>query len=816
MTKALADNFDLAHLSPEFLDDPYPTYRALQAFAPSKQMANGQYFLTRHADLSAIYRDVETYSSDKTVEFLPKYGHSPLYEHHTTSLVFNDPPLHSRVRRLISGALTPRAISGMEPELRALVDRLLDNMGSSSADLIGQFAAAIPIEVIGNLLGVPLDEREPLRDWSLAILGALEPVLTAEQAEAGNTAVTEFVAYLRTLVERRRQAPGDPARDVLTRLIQGENGGEAGGERLSEAELLHNCIFLLNAGHETTTNLIGNALVLLHDHPDQRERLLASPELLRTCVEEVLRLESSNQLGNRATTVPVTLHGVELPVGAQLTLCIGAANRDPAQFADPDRFDIARSPNRHLAFAAGPHQCVGMSLARLEGAVAYLEPDRAFSRLSPAQRAGTRWPRPVPRLRPHRLRSSRRLNLMESTNMNPSLSRRSALAGVAAASLPSIVRAQPSDPVRIGVLTDASGPYGSSGGVGSTLAARMAVADFGPTVLGKGIEVIQGDTQNKPDNASAIARKWCDEGVDVITDLPVTPVALAVQQVAKEKGRAVMITAAAVSEFTSKLCSPISSHWTDDTHAMAAASGQVLTGMGGTSWFFITVDFSFGHALQAEATQVIEYAGGKVLGTAKFPIGNTDFSSQLLRAQTSGAKVIGLAAVGGDQVNLIKQAAEFGMATNGKQVMAGFLVYITDIHALGLSTAQGLSFGSCFYWDANAGTRAYAKHFLAERGAVPTKNQAAIYSATLHYLKAMAKAGTREAVAVNQAMRAMPVDWFGDTVTLREDGRLLAPVTTYRVKAPGDSKAPFDYYQALGRIGPDQAFLPRSPACATS
>ncbi len=198
---------------------------------------------------------------------------------------------------------------------------------------------------------MPLDERKPLRDGSLTILGALEPVLTAEHAEAGNTVMTEFVAYLRTLVERRRQVPGDPARDVLTRLIQGETGGE----RLSEVELLHNCIFLLNAGHETTTNLISNALVLLHDHPDQRERLLANPELLRTCVEEVLRLESSNQLGNRATTAPVTLHGVELPVGSQLTLCIGATNRDSAQFPEPDRLGIGRSPNRHLVFAAGPY-----------------------------------------------------------------------------------------------------------------------------------------------------------------------------------------------------------------------------------------------------------------------------------------------------------------------------------------------------------------------------------------------------------------------------------------------------------------------------
>ncbi len=366
MTDAgLAEGFNLAALTPGFLDDPYPTYRALQRLAPCKRMGNGQYFLTRYDDLNAIYRDTARFSSDKTVEFLPKYGHSPLYEHHTTSLVFNDPPLHTRVRRLIAGALTPRAIGGMEPELRSLIDRLLADM-DDSADLIADFASAIPVEVIGNLLGVPVAERAPLRDWSLAILGALEPVLTAEQAARGNRAVTEFLAYLETLVQRRRATPGDPARDVLTRLIQ----GEASGERLTAAELLHNCIFLLNAGHETTTNLIGNALVLLHDHPGERARLLADPSLVRPCVEEVLRYESSNQLGNRITAEPVELHGVSMPAGTQLALCIGAANRDPEQFPDPDRFDIQRAPNRHLAFAAGPHQCVGMSLARLEGTIA--------------------------------------------------------------------------------------------------------------------------------------------------------------------------------------------------------------------------------------------------------------------------------------------------------------------------------------------------------------------------------------------------------------------------------------------------------------
>jgi len=392
------------------------------------------------------------------------------------------------------------------------------------------------------------------------------------------------------------------------------------------------------------------------------------------------------------------------------------------------------------------------------------------------------------------------------------MSRRIVLGGLAAATL-SKARAQSARPVRIGVLTDSAGPYANSGGAGSVLAAKMAVADFGPTVLGVPIEVINSDTQNKPDVASATARQWYDDGVDAIIDLPVTPVALAVQQIAKEKSRTVMITAAAVTEFTSKLCSPVSSHWADDTHAMTAASGQVLTGLGGTSWFFITVDFSFGLALQAEASKIVEAAGGTVIGSAKFPIGNTDFSSQILQAQSSGARVIGLAAVGGDQVNLIKQASEFGLTTSGAQTMAGFLVYISDIEALGLPVAQGLSFGSSFYWDSNDGTRAFTKRFMAERHTVPTKNQAAIYAATRHYLAAMAQSGTRDAVTVNKAMRAMPVDWFGENVVLRGDGRLMTPITTYRVKAPGKSSGSFDLYQPIGRVLPEQAYVPASPQC---
>src|ERR1700688_1627656 len=311
-TRELAASFDIEKLTPEFYVDPYPTYRALREHEPVKRLPNGSYFLTRYDDLVGAYKSTRVFSSDKKKEFAPKYGDSLLYEHHTTSLVFNDPPAHTRVRRLIMGALSPRAIAGMEPDLIALVDLLLDGLAAKSdVELIGDFASAIPVQVIGNLLDVPMEEREPLRDWSLAILGALEPVIGPDVFARGNDAVKDFLAYLEILVARRRAKPGNPERDVLTRLIQGEDNGE----RVRSKELLHNCIFLLNAGHETTTNLIGNGLVALSENPDEKKRLIENPGLIKTAVEEILRFESSNQLGNRMTTEQDEIGGVTLAPG---------------------------------------------------------------------------------------------------------------------------------------------------------------------------------------------------------------------------------------------------------------------------------------------------------------------------------------------------------------------------------------------------------------------------------------------------------------------------------------------------------------------
>ena len=362
--------FDLGKPPGDFYDDPYRYYRQLRSSEPVKVFGDGSVFLTRYDDVAAMYRNPAA-SSDKKQEFLPKFGATPLYEHHTTSLVFNDAPVHPRVRRPILGAVNQRAIARMEEGVEALVDGLLDAMQAKAktgqvVDLVDDFAAAIPVEVIGNLLAFPREDRGPLRGWSLAILAALEPVPTPSMHAAGNRAVSEFMAYLRCLVAHRRAHPLNPEEDVLTRLIQ----GGADGEALTEQQLLHNCIFLLNAGHETTTNLIGNGMHALLTDREQLQRLVQTPALLPLAIEEMLRYQSPLQLNNRRLTAPSQIGERTFGAGTLVTLCVGAANRDPEQFAEPDRFDIGRKPNRHLAFGHGDHACAGMNVARMEGRIA--------------------------------------------------------------------------------------------------------------------------------------------------------------------------------------------------------------------------------------------------------------------------------------------------------------------------------------------------------------------------------------------------------------------------------------------------------------
>lgn len=379
--RAAALAFDLRALPDEFYEDPFPFYARLRRRDPVHREPDGSYFLTRYDDVVAVYQDHHRFSSDKRVEFAPKFGDAPLYEHHTTSVVFRDPPDHTRIRKLFAPAFTPKALAALEPRVERLVDALLDRAAARGGfDVVEDFAAALPVALIGDMLGVPGDERGPLRGWSLAILGALEPAPGAERLEAGNRAVEEFKAYLRRLIADRRRRPSTDPGEILSALLAAEDAGD----RLTEIELLHQCIFLLNAGHETTTNLIANAVVSLLEHPAEHARLRAAPGLLASAVEEFLRYQSPNQLGNRAVVAEATVGGVTMPPGTLVTLGIGAANRDPAQFPDPDRLDLVRSPNRHLAFITGIHACAGMWLARMEGRVAIGRLVARFERLRAA------------------------------------------------------------------------------------------------------------------------------------------------------------------------------------------------------------------------------------------------------------------------------------------------------------------------------------------------------------------------------------------------------------------------------------------------
>jgi branched-chain amino acid transport system substrate-binding protein len=366
-------------------------------------------------------------------------------------------------------------------------------------------------------------------------------------------------------------------------------------------------------------------------------------------------------------------------------------------------------------------------------------------------------------------------------------------------------------PLKIGVLTDESGPFVDSGGPGSVVAAEMAVADFGGEVLGRKIEIVHADTLNKPDVAAGVARRWFDvDGVAAVTDLPVTPVAFAVQALAKEKNRTALITAGATTDITHKYCSIGSSHWADDSYAMATSIAKAETAAGAKTWFFLTVDTAFGAALQQTTTDVVEKAGGKILGSIKYPINAPDFSSALLQAQASGADRIALASVGADLDNQIKQGAEFGIGRDGKQAMVGFLVYIQSVNAVGLQTAQGLNLTSGFYWDQSDEARAFSRRFFAARHMMPSRNHASIYAAITHYLKAVQTAGTDDTAAVGKAMRAAPVAYFGHPAYMRGDGRVMYDLTLYRVKTPAESKAPWDYYAKVRDIPAAEAFRPQN------
>jgi branched-chain amino acid transport system substrate-binding protein len=364
--------------------------------------------------------------------------------------------------------------------------------------------------------------------------------------------------------------------------------------------------------------------------------------------------------------------------------------------------------------------------------------------------------------------------------------------------------------VKIGVLNDMSGLYADIAGPGSVVAARMAVEDFGAARKGMKVEIISADHQNKPDVGSTIVRGWYDtDKVDVVVDVPTSSVALAVSEVTKQKGKAFLVSGAAASDLTGKACSPNTIHWTYDTWMLANGTGSAIVKTGGDTWFFITADYAFGHALERDTEAVVLKAGGKVLGKVRHPLNNQDFSSFLLQAQASKAKIIGLANAGGDTINSIKQAAEFGIVKGG-QNLAGLLVFLSDIHGLGLQTAQGLIFTESWYWDLNDASRAWAKRFAAANGGkYPTMVHAGVYSSVLHYLKAIEALKDDDGTKVVAKMKETPTDdpLFGKG-TVRADGRKIHPVYLVEVKKPSESKGPYDYYKIRATIPADQAFRP--------
>jgi branched-chain amino acid transport system substrate-binding protein len=365
------------------------------------------------------------------------------------------------------------------------------------------------------------------------------------------------------------------------------------------------------------------------------------------------------------------------------------------------------------------------------------------------------------------------------------------------------------DVVKLGVLTDMNSLYSDATGTGSLIAAQMAAEDFGGKVKGKPIEVIGADHQNKPDIGSNIARQWYDTGkVDAIVDVPTSSIALAVQQITKEKNKVFLMSGPGASDLTGPACSPNGIHWTYDTYALSQVGGKAMVARGEDTWFFITADYAFGHALERDAADVVRANKGKVLGAVRAPLNTNDFSSFLLQAQASRAKVIGLANAGGDTQNAIKQAAEFGLQKNGQKLVA-LLFQITDAHSLGLETAQGMILTEGFYWDMDEASRAFSKRFLERAGHMPTMIQAGIYSAVTHYLKAIDAAGTDEAKAVIARMKATPInDFFAKNGHIREDGRMVHDMYLVQVKAPSESKSKWDLYRILATIPGEQAYRP--------
>ena len=684
-----------------------------------------------------------------------------------------------------------------------------------SFDAIADLAEAYPLAIFPDALGLKQEGREHLLPYAGVVFNAFGPPNQLRQDAIERSAPHQ--AYVAEQCQRENLAPGGFGACIHARV-------DAGDITAAEAPLLVRS--LLSAGLDTTVNGIGAAVYCLARYPDQLARLRQDPTLARNAFEEAVRFESPVQTFFRTTTREVEIGGHRIGEGEKVLMFLGAANRDPRRWDNPDSYDITRRTSGHVGYGSGIHMCVGQLVARLEGEtmLAALARKVALHRdhrtgEAPLQQHAARAGEPSrddhagltpsPQIAPFKHKKIRGENDMKSfaNHLALALSGALSLAGANAA------RAQISDNVvRVGVLNDISGIFQDTNGMGSVEAARMAAEDFNGGGKGIKVEIVYADHQNKADVGQAIARKWLDvEGVDAIVDVPNSAVGLSINSLLRDSRMTFLASSTASSDLTGKACSPNTIQWVNDAWATGNTTAAAMMARGGKDWYFVTVDYALGKGIEAEATNYIEKHGGKVLGSSKHPLGTSDFASFLLQAQNSKAKVIGLANAGGDTINAVKQANEFGIQQSG-QTMVAFLLFVNDVHGMGLKVAQGLQLLEAFYWDMDDDTRAFAKRFAARpgmNGKMPSGNQAGVYASTLAYLNAVAATGSDHAKdAVPQMKKFKGKDkLFGD-VTIRQDGRVIHPMYLFEVKKPDESKYPYDYYRLVSTIPADQAFRP--------
>ena len=812
---AAVPHLSLDPFSIEYFDDLHPSQERLREAGPLVYLDKWKvYGVARYAEVHAVLNDPATFCSSRGVGLSDFSKEKPW---RPPSIILEaDPPEHTRTRAVLSQVLSPTALKQVRDRFAAAaaakVDELLERR---SFDAIADLAEAYPLAIFPDALGLKQEGREHLLPYAGVVFNAFGPPNQLRQDAIERSAPHQ--AYVAEQCQRENLTPGGFGACIHARV-------DAGDITAAEAPLLVRS--LLSAGLDTTVNGIGAAVYCLARYPDQLARLRQDIVAGAQCVRggravrepgaDVLPHHDAGCRDRRASRrrrrespdVFGRSQPRSAPLGESRQLRHHTADQRPCRLWL--RHPYVRRPAR------GPPG--GRDHAGGAGAQGRGDRDHRTGE-APLQQYAARAGEPScddhagltrsPQIAPFKYKKIRGENGMKSfaNHLALALSGALSLAGANAA------RAQISDNVvRVGVLNDISGIFQDTNGMGSVEAARMAAEDFNGGGKGIKVEIVYADHQNKADVGQAIARKWLDvEAVDAIVDVPNSAVGLSINSLLRDSRMTFLASSTASSDLTGKACSPNTIQWVNDAWATGNTTAAAMMARGGKDWYFVTVDYALGKGIEAEATNYIEKNGGKVLGSSKHPLGTSDFASFLLQAQNSKSKVIGLANAGGDTINAVKQANEFGIQQSG-QTMVAFLLFVNDVHGMGLKVAQGLQLLEAFYWDMDDDTRAFAKRFAARpgmNGKMPSGNQAGVYASTLAYLNAVAATGSDHAKdAVPQMKKFKGKDkLFGD-VTIRQDGRVIHPMYLFEVKKPDESKYPYDYYKLVSTIPADQAFRP--------